>query len=98
MDAAVLEQIIKHAIEQVPALALFTMLAWMFLKTLTHRDTLFVAAMKDVKEEMKALTQVMTELARNMHHSQEDTCKFHKEFEDVLDRILKAVTRHGEKQ
>jgi len=89
-DLVVIEQIIKQVIEQVPALALFCFVVWMFLRQTRERDALFLSTLEGVKDEMAALTDVMRELAKTVQNSQNTACDFHSDFSDLLKEVHEA--------
>ena len=95
LDLVVVEQIIKQVIEQVPALALFVFVVWMFLKQTRERDKLFLSTLEGVKDEMSALAEVMSSLAKTVATSQTQSCDFHDDFTKLLREIHEICVGSG---
>jgi len=87
----VLEALAGKAIEQVPALVVFTVLCFFFLKHMTSRDKLFLEHFKDINQEMHTLTETLSTLCVSVRESHGASCNFHDAFVGQLDRIERAV-------
>lgn len=97
------ETIMSKLIEEAPTLGLFVFFAFLVLRYHTHRDNQYLAhiegrdrvfldSLKEVRDEMHALADVMRGLVDTIHKQQSSVCNFHEQFQNSLNRIEKSCT------